>query len=238
MDRPLRGITAMRSGKHVSILIVEDVAAMRMFLRTMLEDKEVQISEAGSIKEARHYLRGTQGVLPDFVLLDLELPDGNGLEILPDVPPTTSVIALTAEVNREVEIQCRDAGCDQIIEKNYKLSSLWEFISRSKGMSTRNCTGRIVPTGSYTSYLTEVLDDLGAAKNGSDCLAIRRIAHRLQGTAVHFGYPRIGSAAKSVSGALSAGQLEHFDTATDELLTRIRDALEAQFPKSQQPALP
>ena len=199
---------------------------MRTYLRTMLQDKHVHIDEAGSLREARERLRNTADRSPDFVVLDLELPDGNGLDLVPDIPLTTHVIALTAEVSREIELQCHDAGCDAVLEKNRELPSLRELIGGRSGGSTATGIRNLAPSCSYITFLAEILVELDDAQRKSDFLAIRRIAHRLRGTAIHFGYPGIGSAAKTVNSALRAGRLEQFDTATSSLRARISDALE------------
>ena len=216
------------SNNPMSGLLVEDVRAMRTYLRTMLQDQHIQIVEAASLKEARDYLRTPAGKSLEFVLLDLELPDGNGLDLMPDIPLSARVIALTAEVNSEVGLQCRKAGCDRVIEKNQELSSLRELISgrADDGPATRYPSS--TSSSSYINFLAEMLVDLDDAQVKEDFLAVRRIAHRLRGTAIHFGYPGIGSAAKSVSSALSTGQLQQFDTATNSLRSRISEALEAR----------
>ncbi|MEJ2140613.1 MAG: response regulator [Gammaproteobacteria bacterium] len=217
----------MRNRKYSSGLLVEDVRAMRTYLRTALQDECREIAEAASLGEAREHLRSMGDSGPDFIVLDLDLPDGNGLDLLPEVPFTTRVIALTADVDREIELQCQNAGCDLVIEKSQELSSLRDFIAGPTRTSAPADSRGLASCGSYVTFLAEVLVELEDARNPADLLAIRRIAHRLRGTAIHFGYPGIGSAAKSVSSALSTGRLERVDAATSALRARISDALEA-----------
>ena len=217
---------AMPDSRHSKGLIVEDVRAMRTYLRTMLQDEHVRIDEAGSLKEARKLLRNTASRSPDFVVLDLELPDGNGLDLMADMPLTTRVIALTAEVNREIELQCHSAGCDAVIEKGRKLPKLRKLIDDQSSGPMTLCSRDPVPSCSYVTFLAEILIELDDVQRKADFLAIRRIAHRLRGTAIHFGYPGIGSAAKTVSSALRAGRLHRVDAATKSLRARISDALE------------
>lgn len=226
---------AMPDSRHSKGLVVEDVRAMRTYLRTMLQDDNVLIHEAGSLEEARELLRNTASRSPDFVVLDLELPDGNGLDLIPDMPLTTRVIALTAEVNREIELQCHNAGCDAVVEKGRKLPNLRKLINdRSSG--TTAFSRELVPSCAYVTFLAEILVELDDVQGKADFLAIRRIAHRLRGTAIHFGYPGIGSAAKTVSSALRAGRLEQVDTATKALRARIGDALETHHLKTRKSA--
>jgi two-component system KDP operon response regulator KdpE len=81
----------MSSHSQISGLLVEDVKAMRIYLRAMLENENVLIAEASSLAEARGFLRASPGSPPDFVVLDLELPDGNGLDLMPDLSGATRV---------------------------------------------------------------------------------------------------------------------------------------------------
>lgn len=222
---------------HSSGLLVEDVRAMRTYLRTMLQDEHVRIDEAGSLQEARELLRNGEAKTPDFVVLDLELPDGNGLDLMPELPLTTRVIALTAEVNREIELQCQNAGCDVVIEKNRELLSLRKLIKGQSGSYTTTCIRSLAPSSSYITFLAESLVELDDAQRKADFLAVRRIAHRLRGTAIHFGYPGIGTAAKTVSSALRAGRLEKFDAATSSLRARVSEALETHHLKTRKTAI-
>jgi CheY-like chemotaxis protein len=226
---------AMPEKRRSKGLVVEDVRAMRTYLSTMLRGENAQIHEAGSLEEAREVLRNTASRPPDFVVLDLELPDGNGLDLMADMPLTTRVIALTAEVSREIELQCHNAGCDAVVEKGCKLPALRELINDPSG-SPSTLGREQVPSSSYVIFLAEILVELDDVQRRSDYLAIRRIAHRLRGTAIHFGYPGIGSAAKTVSSALRAGRLDKVDAATKALRARISDALEIHHLKTRKTA--
>ncbi len=61
------------------ILIVDDEAGIRAALAGILEDGSYRVSEARTAAEAREALRRDA---PDLVLLDLTLPDQDGLELL------------------------------------------------------------------------------------------------------------------------------------------------------------
>jgi CheY-like chemotaxis protein len=220
----------MSSHSQISGLLVEDVKAMRIYLRAMLENENVLIAEAG-------FLRASPGSPPDFVVLDLELPDGNGLDLMPDLSGATRVLALTADVTREIELQCRNAGCDLVMEKNGELASLRERVSHSIAARTEPGERDQESCFSYVTFLAEVLVELQSAQAQGDLLLIRQIAHRLRGTAIHFGYSGIGSAAKSVNVALRAGQVDRLGTAAGTLCARISDALEAHHLKTRRQSI-
>ena len=227
----------MSSRSQVSGLLVEDVKAMRIYLRAMLDDENIRITEASGLGEARKFLRASPDSPPDFVVLDLELPDGNGLDLMPDLSVATRVVALTADVTREVELQCLNAGCDLVIEKNAELASLRERVWHSIAARTEPGERDQESCFSYVTFLAEVLVELRSAQAQDDLLLIRQIAHRLRGTAIHFGYPGIGSAAKSVNVALRAGQMDRLATAAETLCARISDALEAHHLKTRRQSI-
>lgn len=77
------------------ILIVEDDPCIRELVATFLGRQKFAISEAGDLRTVRRLLTGPE---PDVLVLDLQLPDGNGLSILRDVKlqwPGTKIVILT-----------------------------------------------------------------------------------------------------------------------------------------------
>jgi CheY-like chemotaxis protein len=104
------------------VLLVEDVNAMRLYLRLKLEGHGFAVTEASNLCEARNYLRA--GNHPNSVLLDLELPDGHGLDIIRELPANVPVVALSADDSRETELQCRHAGCAAVLSKGEGLAQL------------------------------------------------------------------------------------------------------------------
>ncbi|HET7490009.1 MAG TPA: diguanylate cyclase [Acidimicrobiales bacterium] len=64
-----------------TVLVVEDDVVMRRLLRTGLELEKLQVLEAGSLAQARAMV----GESVDGVVLDRQLPDGDGLDLLPEI---------------------------------------------------------------------------------------------------------------------------------------------------------
>ena len=80
-----------------SILIVEDESLIRDLIKTYLQPVGCLLIEAGDLAAAR---KTFTGAAPDVVLLDLQLPDGSGLNLLPEIRkhwPGTRVIILTGD---------------------------------------------------------------------------------------------------------------------------------------------
>jgi DNA-binding response OmpR family regulator len=211
------------------VLLVEDVAAMRLYLRLALERTGAEVIEADSLEQARRSLRA--GVRPTSVLLDLELPDGHGLDLMRELPSGVPVAALTADDSRETALRCREAGCAALLSKDERLADLGRVLTE---IERRGGEAALAPghdpalTRRYTAYLAEVRLELERARALRDFDRVRRIAHRLRGTAVHFGYAGIGASARLLGVALASGRTEQIAAAVDELGERLLDAVEAQ----------
>lgn len=208
------------------VLLVEDVAAMRLYLRYALERHGVQVLEAGDLETARQLLRS--GPRPTSVLLDLELPDGNGLELLADVPHGAPVAALTGDGSSETARRCREAGCALVLSKSSKLGDIGEVLQKiERDWHAQPAPSRHEPelAERYLKYLTETLEELRRAADQRDLGAVRRIGHRLRGTAVHFGYERIGTSAGELGKAIASGDTKVIDVTLETLLGRLANAV-------------
>jgi two-component system, repressor protein LuxO len=102
-------------GNHV--LIVEDNELARDAWRMLLQATGRRVSVAGTVAETLQIARAER---PDLVVLDLSLPDGEGLSVIPELllednPPV--FVALTGHDTREVADRCRAAGCTSVLVK-------------------------------------------------------------------------------------------------------------------------
>ena len=99
------------------VLLVEDNELAREALQLLLQVTGHRVSVAGSVAEALTVARSER---PDLLLIDLTLPDGDGLEIVRELlveenPPT--FVALTGHDGHEVTERCLAAGCVSVIIK-------------------------------------------------------------------------------------------------------------------------
>ena len=108
-----------QSDQRVQTLIVEDVEALRMLLRLSVEKKGALVREAEGLQAARSSLR--EGYQPDIVLLDLELGDGLGLDLIRELPASASVHVLSADMTEETRLRCTHAGCAGVVDKTQDL---------------------------------------------------------------------------------------------------------------------
>lgn len=102
------------------VLIVEDDENVTSALRALFEATGHRVSSAASVDEA---IAACVNDPPAVMLLDLTLPDGDGLEVLSalarlgvPVPPTA---ALTGHDLPEVAERCRQAGCREVLLKPF-----------------------------------------------------------------------------------------------------------------------
>jgi DNA-binding NtrC family response regulator len=101
-----------------TVLIVDDQPTIRKSLRHFLERKGYRACEADSGAAA---LQTAQIEEPEVILLDLRLPDGDGLEILErlrGVCPEAAVILLTGHASVEVAVTAIKKGAEDFLEKD------------------------------------------------------------------------------------------------------------------------
>ena len=75
----------------------------------------------------------------------------------------------------------------------------------------------------YVAYLAESLLELKDAARHRDLEAVRRIGHRLRGTAIHFGYGGIGASAGELGEAITTKDEAKIDLAIEVLTERLSD---------------
>lgn len=201
------------------ILLVEDVPAMRVFLRIALEGAGARVLEAGCLAEARVHLGR---VRPTCVLLDLELPDGHGLALFDAIPDGVPVAALTADETEQTALKCHEAGCRTVIPKGRGVADLGARIAELEKVSApRQLKAEVEPglVAQYASYLHDTADEAMQALACGDLQGLRAIAHRLRGTALHFGFEDVDACARAVGPAVMSGDQQAISVAVQSLIS-------------------
>lgn len=125
------------------ILIIEDDKGLNNGLCKALKNENRKLTSCWDLRGAREQL-GCQ--MPDLILLDLNLPDGNGLSLLKELREsgqTPAVILLTANDTDEDVVTGLELGADDYITKPFSLSVLRARVNtqlRKIGVSAESMT--------------------------------------------------------------------------------------------------
>lgn len=107
----------------ISVLIVEDEQAIVRFLRTALEADGLRVYDAGTLQRG---LLEAATRKPDLVILDLGLPDGDGIDFIRDLRQWSQVpvLVLSARIEESDKIAALDAGADDYLSKPFGIGEL------------------------------------------------------------------------------------------------------------------
>lgn len=113
------------------VLAIDDTPAIRTFLRISLQAHGADFFEAASATEGERLCRE---VRPDLIVLDLGLPDKDGLEILPYLKTTEEdgaapkVVILSVRKEQSTKNQAFSLGADAYLTKPFLMEELIEVI--------------------------------------------------------------------------------------------------------------
>jgi two-component system, OmpR family, KDP operon response regulator KdpE len=104
-------------------ILVEDEAQIRRFVRTALESEGWSVHESSTMKQG---LLDAGARKPDLIVLDLGLPDGDGVTFIREVRcwSTVPVIVLSARIEETDKIEALDAGADDYLTKPFGVREL------------------------------------------------------------------------------------------------------------------
>jgi two-component system KDP operon response regulator KdpE len=105
------------------VLVVEDEPQMRRFLRAALEGHDYRMVEATTAREG---LAQAASRTPDVILLDLGLPDGDGLDVTRRIREWSHipVIVISARGQERDKVAALDAGADDYLTKPFGIEEL------------------------------------------------------------------------------------------------------------------
>jgi two-component system KDP operon response regulator KdpE len=106
-----------------SILVVDDEPQIRRFLRTSLGGQDYRVLEAASGAEA---LDAVKREMPDLVVLDLGLPDMDGLEVIQRLRASSSIpiVVLSVRNDERGKVAALDLGADDYVSKPFGMDEL------------------------------------------------------------------------------------------------------------------
>lgn len=105
------------------VLVVEDDREIRALMQSSLSVEGFEVQTAVTLGEASAMLRHRR---PDVVLLDLGLPDGDGVDLVKEIRQqlTLPIIVVSARHQEEQKIKLLDAGADDYLTKPFSVAEL------------------------------------------------------------------------------------------------------------------
>ena len=114
------------------VLLVDDHSSFRQPLAFMFnrEADFTVVAQAGSVAEARRVLNDNE---VDLAVVDLDLPDGNGVELVPELRaanPNGMVLILSASTDRTLFARAIEAGAAGVLHKSASISEIIDAARR------------------------------------------------------------------------------------------------------------
>jgi DNA-binding NtrC family response regulator len=113
-----------------TILVVDDAADIRELLGNILRD-DYEVAQAESGAALKQLFSDAQ---PDIVLLDIKLPDADGLDLLPQIKkqwPETEVVVLTGNATFEAAVEATKRGAYHFLNKPFDTQGLLVTVERA-----------------------------------------------------------------------------------------------------------
>ena len=157
-------MTGQESAPPPVVLLIEDEPQMRRFLRSALSTEPLELVEAATAREG---LAQAAGRRPDVVLLDLGLPDGDGVDITRRIREWSAVpiIVISARGREQDKVNALDAGADDYLTKPFGIG---ELLARMR-VALRHGAARAAPSAESVFEAEGVRVDLArrlVSRNG------------------------------------------------------------------------
>ncbi|BBL23055.1 MULTISPECIES: response regulator [Comamonas] len=140
------------------ILLIEDDASIRRFVRLALEDEGWQVFEAETAKRGLIEAASRQ---PDAVVLDLGLPDADGKTVIAELRGWSllPILVLSAREREEEKVAALDAGADDYLTKPFGVP---ELLARLRAMLRRRQQASATDKPGTSARFGSVTVDLAA----------------------------------------------------------------------------
>lgn len=133
---------------NAQVLIVEDEPQMRKFVRIALTARGYRVIEAATAKEG---IQQATAYTPDIVLLDLGLPDMDGIEVVRSIREWSQIpiLVISARGQEDSKVEALDSGADDYLTKPFGASELLARIrvALRHAAMTRETASNIVKIG-------------------------------------------------------------------------------------------
>ena len=176
----------MNSNKY-KVLIIEDERNIRHFVKTILMTNGYQIIEAKTAVEGKMAFMSHS---PDVVILDLGLPDGDGMDFLKLVRKefTTPIIVLSARTDEKDKVAALDLGANDYITKPFGTAELQARVRAALRVHQQNMNRSLGGDNNFKmGNLTIDYDTRHVLINGEDIKLTQTVYNIVALLAAHAG---------------------------------------------------
>ncbi|KPM56865.1 DNA-binding response regulator [Frankia sp. CcI49] len=144
------------------VLFVEDEPQLLRAMRITLHARGYEVRTA---VDGRHALAEAAAHPPDIVVLDLGLPDMDGIDVIRGLRDWTNIpiIVLSGRTSGHDKIASLDAGADDYITKPF---SVEELLARLRAVSRRGAGARVAPVAEVGDYHVDFVAKSITSRNG------------------------------------------------------------------------
>lgn len=207
-DAPASDSAGSLAGRKV--LVVDDNTLVRELFVVSLTDAGAICRTAGSVAET---LAAVAAEHPDAIVLDLALPDGDGIQLAPrlrSVLPGVRLVGVSAHAGPAERSQALAAGMDVFLTKPVALGELAVAVAGGEaktGIVTAERPGlRARLEGQFRAEAGPKRSELDAAVSSGDWRRARAVAHYLANSAAAVHDPALLSACAALARAAEAGE--------------------------------
>lgn len=140
------------NNNRYKILVIEDESNIRSFAKAILEANDYQVITADTCQNGIMMFSSHR---PDLVLLDLGLPDKDGLEFIRTIrgqQETTPVLVLSARTGETDKVDALDSGANDYITKPFGTAELLARVRAALRISQYSGNPALAPGGKFTLH--------------------------------------------------------------------------------------
>ena len=203
-----------------AVAIVEDDAAIRRHVAEALRREGYSVAEWGTAADA---LRGIRAAPPSLVVLDLGLPDADGLDVCRDLAkshPDLPILILTARHDEEACVRGLNLGADDFMTKPFRVR---ELLARLQAVLRRRQSPARPEAAAEFGRLSIDFAKQTVYKGGKPAPLTSREFRLLTLLARQPGRPFTRD---QILDALSGADCEAFDRSVDQIIKRLRAKIE------------
>jgi two-component system KDP operon response regulator KdpE len=158
-----------------TVLLVEDERQIRRFVRTALEREGWVVHEAATLQQG---LTDASTRRPNLIILDLGMPDGDGMDFLEDLRGWSNmpVLVLSARVSEHDKIKALDAGADDYLTKPFGVG---ELLARVRAASRRHREAEVSLPTNFTFGDVSLDRSTRTVQKGGNTIHLTPIEYRL-----------------------------------------------------------